>query len=146
VEVPSEFKVSADPLFIEKVHDVVGLYMNPPEQVPADLGVHVVADNYASHTTPAVEKWLDAHPRFPCTSPPTSSSWQLIERWFAELTAKMLRRGAHRSVQALEKDIRDCYELQARDTRSLLPEQQPCRELELAGHIGRRRAAGHPGH
>ncbi len=127
MEVPSEFKVSADPLFIEKVHDVVGLYMNPPEQVPADLGVHVVADNYASHTTPAVEKWLDAHPRFPCTSPPTSSSWQLIERWFAELTAKMLRRGA-------------------RDTRSLLPEQQPCRELELAGHIGRRRAAGHPGH
>ena len=179
------FKVSTDPLFIEKVRDVAGLYMNPPEhavvlcadeksqvqaldrsspvlpmmpgmpekrthdyvrygtttlfaaldtatglviselhrqhraaewkkflqridrEVPAGLDVHIVADNYATHKTPAIQAWLKAHPRFRMHFTPTSSSWlNQVERWFAELTAKMLRRGAHKSVQALEADIR----------------------------------------
>ncbi len=179
------FKVSADPFFVSKVHDVVGLYLNPPEhavvlcadeksqiqaldrsspvlpmmpgmpekrthdyvrygtttlfaaldvatglvigelhhqhraaewkkflqtidkQVPAGLEVHVVADNYATHKTPAIQAWLAARPRFTMHFTPTSSSWlNQVERWFAELTTKMLRRGAHRSVKALEADIR----------------------------------------
>jgi transposase len=179
------FKVSTDPLFIEKIHDVAGLYMNPPEHavvlcadeksqiqaldrsspvlpmmpgmpekrthdyvrygtttlfaaldiatglviselhrqhraaewrkflqaidqaVPAGLDVHIVADNYATHKTPAIQAWLAARPRFHMHFTPTSSSWlNQVERWFGEITVKMLRRGTHRSVQALEADLR----------------------------------------
>ena len=179
------WKLSKDPQFIEKVRDVVGLYLNPPEravvlcvdeksqiqaldrtapilpmlpgvperathdykrsgtsslyaaldiatgkvigalhsrhraiefkqflqtldrEVPVDLDVHVVLDNSSTHKTPAIEQWLIAHPRFVLHFTPTSSSWlNLVERWFAELTTKKLRRGAHRSVRELNADIR----------------------------------------
>jgi transposase len=179
------WKLSRDPQFIEKVRDVVGLYLNPPEravvlcvdeksqiqaldrtapilpmlpgvperathddkrsgtsslyaaldlatgkvigrlhsrhraiefkqflqtldrEVPAELDVHVVLDNSSTHKTPAIQKWLTAHPRFVLHFTPTSSSWlNLVERWFAELTTKKLRRGAHRSVRELNADIR----------------------------------------
>ncbi|WP_328291185.1 IS630 family transposase [Kineococcus sp. NBC_00420] len=179
------FKISQDPLFIEKVHDVVGLYLNPPEQavvlcvdeksqiqaldrtqpclpmlpttparrthdyvrhgvqslfaaldlatghvhhtlhsrhrssefvkflnqinreVPDDLAVHLVLDNYATHKTPAVKRWLLRHPRFHMHFIPTSSSWlNLVERWFGEVDARVLRRGIHRSVADLASDIR----------------------------------------
>ena len=179
------WKLSKDPQFIEKVRDVVGLYLNPPEravvlcvdeksqiqaldrtapvlpmlpgapqrathdykragtsslyaalditsgkvigrlhsrhraiefkqflqtldrEVPAGLDVHVVLDNSSTHKTPAIQKWLLAHPRFTLHFTPTSSSWlNLVERWFAELTTKKLRRGAHRSVRDLNTDIR----------------------------------------
>jgi transposase len=180
------FKISNDPQFIEKVRDVVGLYLDPPEkalvlcvdeksqiqaldrsapvlpmmpgmperrthdylrhgittlfaaldvatgevygsihrrhratefkkflitldqQIPADLDVHLICDNYATHKAPAVATWLGAHPRFHMHFTPTYSSWlNQVERWFGLLTDKKLRRGAHRSIQALEKDIRD---------------------------------------
>jgi transposase len=179
------WKLSKDPLFVEKVRDVVGLYLNPPEravvlcvdeksqiqaldrtapilpmrpgvperathddkrhgtsslyaaldittgkvigalhsrhraiefkkflqtidrEVPADLAVHLVLDNSSTHKTPAIKRWLLAHPRFALHFTPTSSSWiNLVERWFGELTTKKLRRGAHRSVRALNTDIR----------------------------------------
>ena len=179
------WKLSRDPQFIEKVHDVCGLYLNPPERavvlsvdeksqiqaldrtaptlpmlkgtperathdykrhgttslyaalniqsgevigslharhraieflkflktidknVPEELGVHLVLDNASSHKTPAVRRWLAQHPRFVLHFTPTSSSWiNLVERWFSELTTKMLRRGEHRSVRALNADIR----------------------------------------
>jgi transposase len=179
------FKLSKDPLFVEKVHDIVGLYLNPPEravvlcvdeksqiqaldrtapilpmlpgvperathdykrhgtsslyaaldlstgkvlgalharhraiefkrflntidrEVPAGLDVHIVLDNSSTHKTPAIKKWLLAHPRFELHFTPTSSSWlNLVERWFAELTTKLLKRGTHRSVTALNTDIR----------------------------------------
>jgi transposase len=179
------WKLSKDPLFVEKVLDVVGLCLNPPEravvmcvdeksqiqaldrtapilpmlpgvpqrathdykrhgtsslyaaldlatgrvigrlhsrhraiefkqflatidrEVPDQLGVHVVLDNSSTHKTPAIQKWLLAHPRFVLHFTPTSSSWlNLVERWFGELTSKKLRRGTHRSVQALNADIR----------------------------------------
>ena len=75
--------------------------------VPADLDVHVILDNSSTHKTPAIQKWLTAHPRFVLHFTPTSSSWlNLVERWFAELTNKKLRRGAHRSVGQLNADIR----------------------------------------
>ncbi len=180
------FKLSKDPQLIEKVHDICGLYLHPPERavvlavdeksqiqaldrtqptfpvlagtperathdyerhgttslyaalniqsgevigalhqrhraveflkflktiektVPPELGVHLVIDNASSHKTPAVRRWLAQHPRFVVHFTPTSSSWiNLVERWFAELTTKLLRRGEHRSVRALNQDIRD---------------------------------------
>jgi transposase len=182
------FKLSTDPLFVDKVVDVVGLYHNPPERavvlcvdeksqiqaldrsqpvlpvlpmmpgmperrshdyhrngitslfaafniadgtvigelhrqhrasefrkflttidktVPAELDIHVVCDNYGTHKTPATRAWLARHPRFHLHFTPTGSSWiNQVERWFGFLTDQMLRRGVHRSVQALEADIR----------------------------------------
>jgi transposase len=76
-------------------------------EVPADLTVHLVLDNSSTHKTPAIQRWLAAHPRFVLHFTPTSSSWlNLVERWFAELTTKKLRRGTHRSVRQLNTDIR----------------------------------------
>lgn len=179
-----EFKVSPDPQFIDKVRDVVGLYLNPPEaavvfcvdektqaraldrtapilpmmpgtpqrrthdyrrggttnlyaaldvasgrvistmtarhraeefrkflnlidgEVPEGLDVHIVLDNVSAHKTPAIRRWLLAHPRFSFHFTPTYSSWMnLVERWFAELTTKWLRRGAHSSVEDLQDSI-----------------------------------------
>jgi transposase len=75
--------------------------------VPAGLDIHLVCDNYATHKTPAVKAWLAAHPRVHLHFTPTGSSWiTQVERWFGFLTDQMIRRGAHRSVQALETDIR----------------------------------------
>jgi transposase len=76
-------------------------------EVPPDLDVHLVLDNASTHKTPAVKRWLTAHPRFVVHFTPTSSSWlNLVERWFAELTTKKLRRGTHTSVRQLNADIR----------------------------------------
>ncbi len=180
------FKLSTDPLFIEKLRDVVGLYLDPPEravvmcvdeksqiqalnrsqpilpilpgvperrshdytrhgttslfaaldyatgkvtgstyqrhrsiefkkflrtldsEVPGYLDIHLVLDNYGTHKTPTIKRWLLAHPRFHLHFLPTGSSWlNLVERWFSELTTKKIRRGAHLSVRALERDIKD---------------------------------------
>jgi len=76
-------------------------------EVPDHLDVHLILDNASTHKTPAIRKWLAAHPRFVVHFTPTSSSWlNLVERWLAELTTKKLRRGAHRSVRQLNTDIR----------------------------------------
>jgi transposase len=76
-------------------------------EVPAEFDVHLVLDNASTHKTPAIRRWLLAHPRFVLHFTPTSSSWlNLVERWFSELTNKKLRRGAHRSVRDLNADIR----------------------------------------
>jgi transposase len=76
-------------------------------EIPADLDVHVVLDNSSTHKTPAVQRWLVAHPRFVLHFTPTSSSWlNLVERWFGELTTKKLRRGTHHNVRDLNADIR----------------------------------------
>jgi transposase len=178
------FKLSEDPQFVEKVRDVVGLYLNPPDHavvmcvdektsiqaldrtqpvlpmrpgqverrthdyrrngvtdlfaalnlatgqivhqtrpqhraiefrkfldaidtaVPEHLDVHVVLDNSSTHKTPAINKWLLRHPRFTFHFTPTSSSWlNLVERWFAELTRRLLQRSAHKSVAALTADL-----------------------------------------
>lgn len=77
------------------------------KQVPADLDVHLICDNYATHKTSEIRRWLLAHPRFHLHFTPTGSSWlNLVERWFAELTTEQIRRGAHKTVPALGKDIR----------------------------------------
>lgn len=180
------WKLSADPQFIEKVRDIVGLYLDPPEravvlcvdeksqiqalertrpilpmlpttperathdyirngtadlfaaldvatgrvhtqlhsrhravefkkflnhldrEVPEEFEVHLVLDNYATHKTPEIKRWLLRHPRFVLHFTPTSASWlNLVERWFAELTTKKLQRSSHPSVRRLRADIRD---------------------------------------
>lgn len=180
------FKLSTDPLFIEKVRDVVGLYLSPPDRalvlcvdekssiqaldrtqpllpmrvghpearshdyvrygttslfaaldvktgrvigqchrrhralefrkfldtidvsVPENLDVHLVLDNSSTHKTPAIKRWLVKRPRYHVHFTPTSSSWlNLVERWFAELTQKQIKRGVHRSTQELERAIRN---------------------------------------
>lgn len=179
------FKLSKDPQFIEKVRDIVGLYLHPPDRalvlcvdeksqiqaldrsqpllplrpgqaerrshdyarhgttslfaaldtktglvigechrrhrsqefrkflnsiekaVPPKLDVHLILDNYGTHKTAAIQRWLVKRPRFHLHFTPTSASWiNLVERWFALLTEKQLRRGVFRSTRALEKTIR----------------------------------------
>jgi len=69
--------------------------------------VHLICDNYGTHKAPTVQTWLARHPRFHIHYTPTYSSWiNQVERWFAELTRQLLERGDHRSVHALERDIR----------------------------------------
>ena len=76
-------------------------------QVPAQLDVHLICDNLSTHKTPAIIRWLDTHRRFHLHFTPTSSSWlNQVERWFGLLTDQQLRRGAHKSLPALEKDFR----------------------------------------
>ena len=178
------FKLSRDVRFLEKLTDVVGLYLNPPQQAmvlcvdeksqiqaldrtqpglpmkkgrcgtmthdykrngtttlfaalellqgrvigqcferhrhqeflrflrrldqefPAPTPLHLVMDNYGTHSHPKVKAWLERHPRFVPHFVPTSSSWlNLVERWFGELTSKRIRRGSFFSVQDLEKAI-----------------------------------------
>jgi transposase len=180
------FKLSKDPLFIDKVRDIVGLYLNPPDRavvlgvdeksqiqaldrsapilplqpglperrthdyrrhgttslfaaldvatghvigechrrhrsqeflqflktidatVPSALDLHLILDNYGTHKTPRVRRWLAAHPRVHLHFTPTGASWlNLVERWFATLSEKQIKRGAHRSTRALEAAIRD---------------------------------------
>jgi transposase len=75
--------------------------------VPAGLDVHLVCDNYATHNTPQIRTWLARRPRFHVHFTPTGSSWMnQVERWFGLLTGKLIRRGVHTSVQALETDIK----------------------------------------
>jgi len=74
--------------------------------VPEGLTVHVVLDNSSTHKTPSIQRWLLRHPRFEFHFTPTSSSWMnLVERWFAEITNKWIRRGTHRSVKELATSI-----------------------------------------
>jgi transposase len=180
------FKLSKDPLFIDKVRDIVGLYLAPPDRalvlcvdeksqiqaldrsqpllpmrpgqverrthdyvrhgttslfaaldvktgevigrchrrhravefrtfldtieaaVPEDLDVHLVVDNYATHKTPLIRRWLAKRPRYHMHFTPTGASWlNQVERWFATLTQKQIRRGVHRSTRALETAIKE---------------------------------------
>ncbi|MFE2036173.1 helix-turn-helix domain-containing protein [Streptomyces scopuliridis] len=109
------FKLSTDPLFVEKVYDVVGLYFNPPEgavvlsdkEVPGHLQVHLICDNYGTHKTPAIKTWPAGRPRFHLRFTPTGSSWiNQVERWFGLLADQKTRGGAHKSARSLEADIR----------------------------------------
>jgi transposase len=75
--------------------------------VPAELDIHLVMDNYGTHKTPAIKAWFARHPRFHLHFTPTSGSWlNLVERWFALLTERQIKRGSHRSTVALEQAIR----------------------------------------
>ena len=76
------------------------------QQTPADLDLHLIVDNYATHKTPAVKRWLKAHPRFHLHFTPTSASWlNMVERFFAEITRNRIRRGVFKSVTELQNAI-----------------------------------------
>lgn len=76
--------------------------------VPDELDVHLICDNLATDKTPAIKDWLDKHPRFHMHFTPTGSSWiNQVEHWFGLLTDQLLRRSVHKSVTALENDVRD---------------------------------------
>ena len=92
--------------------DFISFLRHIDRVVPADLGVHLILDNYGTHKTGKVKQWLLRHPRFHCHFTPTYSSWiNLVERFFASLTEHQLRRGSHRSVVALERAIRSYLEI-----------------------------------
>ena len=94
------------------------------QEVPTDLDVHLVCDNYATHKTETIQRWLATHPRFHLHFVPTSSSWlNQVERWFAELTTKLLQRGVHTNVHALEADIRAWIETWNEDPKPLCVDQ-----------------------
>src|SRR5882762_8696487 len=81
------------------------------KQTAADLDLHLIVDNYATHKTPAVKRWLKAHPRFHLHFTPTSASWlNMVERFFAEITRKRIRRGVFKSVDELESAIMEYLE------------------------------------
>src|SRR5467141_2760144 len=81
------------------------------QQTPAGLDLHLIVDNYATHKTPAVKRWLKAHPRFHLHFTPTSASWlNMVERFFAEITRKRIRRGAFKSVAELKSAIMEYLE------------------------------------
>ncbi len=77
------------------------------KEIPDGLAVHVVLDKVSTHKTPSIQRWLQRHPRFTFHFTPTYSSWlNLVERWFAELTTKWIKRGTHRSVRQLTASIK----------------------------------------
>jgi len=87
-------------------------------QTPAELDLHLIADNYSTHKHPNVKKWLAKHPRFHLHFVPTSSSWlNMVERWFREITTKRIRRGSFRSVDALVQAIQDFIAAHNEDPR-----------------------------
>lgn len=217
------FKLSTDPLFVDKVYDVVGLYLNPPEaavvlcvdeksqiqalarsqpalpmmpgmpekrthdylrhgttslfaafntadgtvisslhrqhravefkkflakidaRVPAELEVHLVCDNYGTHKSPIIVKWLEAHPRFHMHFTPTYSSWlNQVERFFAYVTADLLQRSDHRSVQALEGDIRKWVKAWNEDPKPFIWTKTAEQILDSLGRLLQRTTgAGH---
>ena len=92
----------------ETAYRVPRLLTHLDASVPKRREIHLILDNYATHTHPKVEAWFDAHPRYHRHFVPTSASWlNLIERWFAEITRKRIRRGTFRSVPALIRAIED---------------------------------------
>src|SRR5450631_622606 len=91
------------------------------QQTPAGLDLHLIVDNYATHKTPAVKRWLKAHPRFHLHFTPTSASWlNMVERFFAEITRKRIRRGAFKSVAELKSAIMEYLEKHNADPKPFI--------------------------
>jgi transposase len=89
--------------------------------VPDDLDLHLILDNYGTHKTPSVKAWLARHPRFHVHFTPTSASWlNQVERWFALLTQKQIKRGSHRSTVELERAIREYLDIYNEDPQPLI--------------------------
>ena len=75
--------------------------------VPAELDVHLICDNLATHKTKAINEWFDKHPRFHTSPRPVRPGSTRLKRWFGLLTDQLLRPGVHKSVAALKNDVRD---------------------------------------
>ena len=133
--------------FLEEIDKQVPQLAEPdePDGEPHMLEIHIVADNYATHKTPAVRQWLAKHPRFHVHFTPTSSSWlNQVERWFGLLTEKLLRRGVHKSVRQLEKDILAWVDTWNEDPKPFIWTKSAEEILESLGRLLRR--IKDPGH
>ena len=113
--------------------------------MPKNLDVHIVIDNHSTHKTPAIKKWLLAHPRFHVHFTPTSSSWlNLVERWFGEITEKWIRRGTHRSVKELANSITQWVGAWNEDPRPYVWHKTADEILDsLSGYLTRISDSGH---
>jgi transposase len=113
--------------------------------VPAELDVHLVCDNLSTHKTPAINDWLARHPRFHMHFTPTGSSWiNQVERWFAFLTEQLLRRGIHKSVAALEKEVREWIKTWNEEPKPFVWKKTAEEILDsLARYISRISGGGH---
>ena len=112
--------------------------------VPDQLDVHLVYDNLATHKTPAIADWLAKHPRVTIHFTPTGSSWiNRVERWFGFLTDQLLKRGVHKSVVALENDVREWIATWNEDPRPFAWTKTAEEILESLHNISRISGAGH---
>ena len=101
-------KVIGDCMSRHRAKEFSKFLRNIDKAVPARSDVHLILDNYATHKTPEVRAWLEKHPRFKLHFTPTSASWlNLVERFFAEITSRRIRRGSYSSVDDLEAAIYD---------------------------------------
>ncbi len=113
-------------------------------QVPADLDVHLILDNYGTHKTAIIRNWLAKRPRFHVHFTPTYGSWlNLVERWFAELTNKRIRRGAFRSVRELESAIREFIEVHNEDPKPFVWTRTADQILDCISRYARRTLTSH---
>ena len=113
--------------------------------VQADLEVHLVLDNYGTHKTPLIQRWLAKHSRFHLHFTPTYASWlNLVERWFAELTTKQLRRNAHRSVAALKRAIREFLDVHNEDPKPIVWTKSADDILASMARFAQRTVVAHP--
>ncbi len=93
----------------------------PDIAVSGALDVHLILDNYGTHKRPLIHRWLARHPPFHVDLTPTGASWlNLVERWFAAMTEKQIRRGVHRSTRELEEPIRRYIETTNHDPTPLV--------------------------
>jgi transposase len=114
-------------------------------QVPLDLDVHLILDNYGTHKTALIRNWLAKRPRFHVHFTPTYGSWlNLVERWFAELTNKRLRRGVFRSVKELQTAIREYIEVHNQDPKPFVWTRTAVQILESIARYARRTIVLHP--
>ena len=113
--------------------------------MPADLDVHLILDNYGTHKTAIIRNWLAKRPRFHVHFTPTYGSWlNLVERWFAELTNKRIRRGAFRSVRELESAIREFIDVHNEDPKPFVWTRTADQILDSIARYARRTLTSHP--
>ena len=104
-------------------------------EMPRDLDIHLILDNYGTHSHPNVKRWLEKHPRFKLHFTPTSSSWlNLIERWFAELSRKRIRRGVFQSVPELIAAIQEFIRINNQNPKPFVWSKNVDQILEKIGH------------
>lgn len=105
------------------------------QQTPAELDLPLIVDNYATHKTPAVQRWLKRHLRFHLHFTPTSASWlNMVERFFAEITRKRIRRGAFKSVADLKSAIMEYLENHNADPKPFIWTKSAGQILEKVAH------------
>jgi hypothetical protein len=115
-------------------------------QVPTDLDIHLILDNYGTHKTAIIRNWLAKRPRFHAHFTPMYGSWlNLVERWFAELTNKRIRRGAFRSVRELKSAIREFIDVHDEDPKPFVWTRSADQILDSIARYARRTLKAHPG-